>query len=268
MMESFSPRRLLARTWADFNRRCVSQGATYVLWGGFEDAEDLVSRYFHAKGKANLLDRRRNLSVDETEQVNRIRRYATEAAEYRDWARSCDGDPLLRDLLVAYCSAFESALKTTAMAFRVMAESGCHADSTFLPAATLRKARKEVRKSWESISRSRESEEGSTAERFYRAEIFERNPDPDTWPFENPSTPASPQLVQYRRSSFDHWADVTDAFKLRNRIVHEGGYLDEQLEFVDQTMPAGDEVVLRIPVVLRTRDAFSWLLYPLNPEQL
>jgi hypothetical protein len=260
MSEQFSPARLLERTWTEFNRKCVSQGAIFVLWDGFENADELTTRYFQARGQSGLLDGRRRLSDEELNRVDGIKAFAEELVVYRNWAREGAGDPLLRDAVVAYCAAFESALKTIALAFRVVAEFGGSASDGFLPAKRLVALRREVRKSWEGYANAR-------AEQFYLSEIYSRNPDPIRWPFEHPSTPAVPRLVEQKISPHQFWLDAAEAFKLRNKILHQGGYLDEQLEIADLVLPAGSDFQVDVRSVRRVHMAFRWLLSPINPEQ-
>jgi hypothetical protein len=268
MSEQFSAARLLERTWIEFARKCVSQGAIFVLWGGFENAEELTARYFHAKGQSRLLDGRRRLSDEEQDRVAYVRSSAEELVVYRNWAREEGGDPLLRDALVAYCAAFESALKTIALAFRVAGECDGSVGDGFVRATRLVALRRDVRRSWDGYSRTSGELGSSTAERFYRSEIFDRNPDPRRWPFEDPHTPAVPRLVERKISAHHFWLDAAEAFKLRNKILHQGGYLDEQLEIADLVLPAGSDVQVDVTIVRRVHLAFSWLLSPINPEQL
>lgn len=266
--EQFSAERLIDRVWVEFNRKTLSQGAIYVLWSGFETAEELTHRYFIAKGDRGLLDGRRHLSAEDEERVSGIKELADQVVEYRNWARGESGDLLLRDILVGYCSAFENSLKSVALAFSVAAECQGNISIALMSAERLIQLRREVRKSWSKQAWLNRESSRSTAEAFFAEEILRRNPDPNRWPFKNPRTEDPLYFAKYKVSTKDYWADVAEAFKLRNKIVHQNGYLDEYIEIADRAMHVGEEVQVDVKVVQRVREAFLALLGPLNPEQL
>ena len=93
------------------------------------------------------------------------------------------------------------------------------------------------------------------------------NPAPERWPFMPPNDEGSPVHAKYKISSKDYWLDVAKAFKLRNKILHQNGYLDVKIEIGEQDMPAGQDLQLDTRVVKRVHGAFSGLLYPINPDQ-
>ena len=83
--EQVSAERLIEGAWAEFNRKSLSCGALYVLWGGFESADELVCRYFEAKGEKELLDKRRRLTPEQEERLEGVRYLAQQALDYRNW---------------------------------------------------------------------------------------------------------------------------------------------------------------------------------------
>ena len=266
--EQISAERLIERAWAEFNRKTLSYRALFILWGGFASAEELTQRYFVAKDRTELLDKRRRLSSDETEQLEGVRFLAQEVVEYRDWVRSEGGSPMLQDAVVAYCAAFENALKTVVLAFRVAAACNGNTRASFVSADKLVQLRGEVRRSWSDAAKTAVGSGRCTAEHFFVKEVLARNPSLERWPFKPPDDEGSPRLAKYNISPKDYWLVVAEAFKLRNKILHQNGYLDEQVEIAEQVMYAGQDLQLNTRVVQKVHDAFAGLLYPLDPDQL
>lgn len=255
-MEQVSAERLVGLAWSDFDKRMLSISALYVLWGGFSSEDELVQRYLAAKGESALLDKRRRLTSEEEERVGNVRSWASEAARYRDWARGDAGEPILRDAVVAYCAAFENALKSVALAFRLAGDKGGDVGSShFIAPEELRTLRRDVSTGWVKLK----------AEDFFRQQIVARNPCPDRWPFRDPD-PHRPLPNVW--ATAEHWSVVADAFRLRNSILHSNGYLSQQLEFGEIALHAGQATALNSIVLGRVRAAFRWLLEPINPDQL
>ena len=280
--EQFCARRFIDRAWNEFKQRTFSHSSIYILWGSFKSTDELVHRYLTAKGEGHLLGDRSNLTIEEIDRRDFVTGWAQEAVEYRDWARGEGGDPILRDLIVSYCAAFENALKQVAFAFRVAeAKDGC-VDEIYMDAAEFRRMRKCVLMHW------KKSNSEARAKSFYETEVWKRNPRPDLWEFgsaDDGGPTASPSSIDQPKSEASmirakakqslqcnspksNWLIVTEAFKLRNKILHQNGYIDKPLEFRDHVVPAGDEVLLDVLTVRRASTAMRILMDPINPLQL
>ena len=236
--EQISAERLIERAWDEFNRKTLSYRALFILWGGFTSAEELTQRYFVARGRKEWLDKRRRLSDDEAEQVEDVQVLAQQVVDYRDWARGEAGNPVLQDAMVAYCAGFENALKTVALAFRVAETCKGKTGASFVNAGALVRLRREVQRRWNQAAKEAHGIGRCTAEYFFEKQVFALNPAPERWPFKPPSDEGSPVHAKYKISSKDYWLDVAEAFKLRNKILHQNGYLDEQIEIGDPVQQA------------------------------
>ena len=177
-----------------------------------------------------------------------------------DSLRGEAGEPVLRDALVGYCAAFENALKAVALAFRVADACKENASASFVEGAKLKKMRRDVGDCWKAAAKSAAGGEPCGAERFYVDYVFKKNPCPDKWPFKQPSD------VSFAK--YNYWPDVAMAFKLRNKILHQNGYLDERLEIAGQVMHESAEVQLEMRVVNRVDAAFRSLLDPMDTESM
>lgn len=259
--EQISVERLVENAWTEFDLRLISIGALYVLWGSFATADELLERFLDAKGERHLLDRREHLSEAEQDRLDDIDFLAREAVQYRDWARDCDAQPILRDALVAYCVALENAFKSVASAFRAVPTSGRLKPQTFVAELDYKNIAKSVQKEWKKLGR----QPGATALSFFRDEIFRRNPDPVRWDFQDPE---SDQGARFGVSASQRWNTVGQAFELRNAIVHADGRPMSQIEIGKEVFFAGDELKIT-PATLRVVNlAFKMTLYPISPNAL
>ena len=272
---------MIESAWNELKQRMLSQSALYVLWGSVTSAEDLTERYLTAKGERHLLDQRRHLSESEKDRLENARASAQQAFEYLLWARGESGDPMLRDIVVGYCTAFENALKSVALAFEVAHFHERQKGTVFIPAQDFSSLRRRVQKAWKNCSNF---PDGSTAEQFFKAEILAKNPQPKRWVFksvddEGPppvvSSGAGPGLkykidaIQWLRknSSKANWLTVGTAFKIRHKIVHQNGYIDERLEIADKSLFEGDDIQLDAAIVRRVHAAFLSLMDPIRPRE-
>lgn len=82
--------------------------------------------------------------------MDAVERYASDAREYVDWVRSEDGQPVWREALVSYCTAFENCLKAIAVAFSIAdsrADAGLRS-RVIIPSGDLTKARRKISEFW------------------------------------------------------------------------------------------------------------------------
>lgn len=142
-VEQVALRHLLDNAYEDFKQSLHSAAARFVLWGSFKDSDELVNHYFSAKSRKDLTDgRRSSKSLTEQEMAfrNSVEIGAFEAFQYVSWARKHGGQPILREMLIAYCTAFENCLKNIALVF-ALANIKKHGieDQVFVPSEQFRK---------------------------------------------------------------------------------------------------------------------------------
>ena len=253
---------MLDRVWRDFDMRLLSVGATYTLWGSLTTVDDLVMRYCEAKNLKSILDRRKRLTEQQQEQLEEIQSRAAGAILFRNWAREDDGRPILRDMLVAYCVAFESAIKAVALAFSLAKQTQDWRLPFFLPPRAIKGAAKKVYEDWDKVGGR--GDLNSRVVSFYRESILVQNPDKKTWPF---AAPESDENSEWHLSKRQQWLDIETAFRLRNDIVHSSGVRGhERLDVHNESFHPREELALTTVTIRSVERAFRGVLDPLNPE--
>lgn len=254
---------MLDRAWREFDLRMLSIGASYTLWGSFKDADDLLSRFCWAKGLQRLLDKRRCLSDSEQEQLEDIRLRAVNASRYRDWARDEDGRPILREILVGYCTAFENALKSVAVSFELASRNGDWDPQFFVTAKELSEVIKMVQGKWKGAGGGR-GDLDQRAIRFYRENILQKNPNSARWPFLNPE---SEENSKWHQAPRQHWLDCESAFRLRNDVVHANGIRGhDRIEVHTESFHPKEELALTTKTIRAVELAFRGILDPIDRE--
>lgn len=262
--EQVSFERLIAGTWEDFDMRLTSISALYVLWGSLTNSESLATQYCKAKGLGSLLDKRRRLREEDEEKLADIHFLAESAIRYRDWARAREGQPILQDTLVAYCAAFENALKAIATALRLLVESGRRTEFALIPDAKVKEIFKAISVQWKLFSKSRGDD--STAQDFFKSEILEPSGRLTSFEF---SDPMSEQAEPYLLSPKQMWMDVGAAYQLRNLILHSNGRLNaEQIRLRNEVFPFREEMRLTTVTLKAVETALRGILEPINPDKL
>lgn len=262
--EQVSFERSLVGTWEDFEMRLTSISALYVLWGSLTNSESLATHYCKAKGLDRLLDKSWLLREEDEEEFADIRFRAESAIRYRDWARAREGQPILQDTLVAYCAAFENALKAIATALRLLVESGGRTEFALIPDAKVKEISKAISVQWKLFSRNRGDD--STAQDFFESEILEPSARLTNFEF---SDPTSERAEPYLLSPKQMWMDVGAAYQLRNLILHSNGRLNaEQIQLRNEVFPFRQEMHLTTVTLKAVEAAFRGILEPINPVQL
>lgn len=253
--------RLIENAWAEFDMRLLSIGALYVVWSSLTTSEDLVARYFATKGEAPLLDRQKSLSAMERDRYECIERRAKDAIRYREWARQNEGQPILRDALVSYCVAFESTLKAVATAFEYARIDGGANEQAYLQPEVHRRVVRDVERSWRNISERRATE--STAKAFFRTEVFAKNPNERRWAFNDAD---SEKYAEGGSSPRQYWNVASEAFVLRNAIVHANGRLTQRVEIGKEQFYEREDIRLTFMTLDAVHTALRVILYPLSPD--
>ncbi|MFC7460694.1 hypothetical protein [Hydrogenophaga defluvii] len=230
-MEQVPLRRLLENAYEQFSQSLHSANARFVLWASFRDADDLQQHYFSTKGKLHLVDKRRNelsLTDDELVLKNVVQRSSIEAAEYVEWARLQNGQPILQEMLVSYCSAFEACLKNVALVCKLASSKrGGLDDQVFVPGPQFSRVVRELKDAWND---ARPDDEKSRAEVFFESFI------------QSCSHPDS--NINILHSTSPEWSVCRSAFVLRNAIVHQLGRPSQQVELGLSTFHPGWEMQL------------------------
>ena len=245
---------LLDNAYIEFKQSVHSAGARFVLWGSFKDAADLQKNYLSAKEKKQLSDARRNaksLSENEVLLKAAVEAAAIEAEEYRSWARQHSAQPILREMLVSYCSAFEACLKNVALVFSLANIKVQSLErQVFVPSDQFRKTLSDVKDKW----RASGDADRSRAECFFSKHIAGCNPDLKRFSF--------------LPSDAHEWRTCHAAFLARNAIVHQLGRPSVQIVLADEVIHPGWEIDLSLKQLQAVKDAFHTILNPLDPFNL
>lgn len=245
---------VLDNAYEEFEFSVQSVSARFVLWGSFRDAADLQFNYFEAKDKKHLLDGRRtakSLRAEELTLKEDVEFAAAEAEKYVAWVRKHGGQPILREMLVSYCTAFENCLKNVALVFALANKKtqGLNGQ-VFIPGDQYRNALHDIRDRW----RAAGSADRSRAEQFFESEIQRVNVDSDRFKFLPINSP--------------EWDVCRAAYQARNALVHQLGRPSETIEIDGSPLPAGWEIQLTPKHLLAVQQAFKTILWPLDPLNL
>ena len=209
-----------------FDHKLLSITGSIVLWGALGTSDELRDRYLTNKGKKELLDHRRRQTVDEELEWIEVDNAARDAWNYLQWAKNDSGQPISRDSLVNYFTAFENCLKSIATAFSVASSNQAEQiDGQFYVAPSiLSKARRRIRNQWT----SNEYGDSPKGQLFFENEIVGKNPFPSRYVFHS--------LNQ------GLWDRIGSVNKERNAIVHSMGLVTEQFDFDGLSLYPGDEI--------------------------
>lgn len=224
--EQIAVRLLLENAYDCFDYKLLSITGSVVLWGALGTSDELRDRYLTNKGKKELLDRRRRQTVDEELEWIEVDNAARDAWSYLQWAKKDSGQPIARDSLVVYFTAFENCLKSIATAFSVASSAQAkQVDGQFyVSSSILSQTRLRIRKRWT----SNEYGDSPKGQLFFENEIVGRNPFPSRYVFHT--------LTQ------DMWDRIGAVNKARNAIVHSMGLVTEHFDFDGLSLYPGDEI--------------------------
>lgn len=244
---------LLDNAYEEFQQSLSSVGARFVLWGSFDSAEALKENYFRAKKKEALLDRRRgekSRTNEENQLISLVEDSAESAYEYVEWAKKHSSQPIMREMLTSYCTAFEACLKNTALVFAIASKKKQGIEArVFVPGDEFKRFLDEIKNAWK-LSGSAEKFRAKT---FFDEHVRQKNPSPDLHPFLDSST-----------STHAEWEICRAAFNLRNAIVHQLGRSSEQETIGSTIFPARWEIELNSTVLSLVSKSMRAILSPLG----
>lgn len=250
-VEQVDLRNFVELAYDEFSKAMLSSGARYLLWGSFASADDLARRWLQAKGHATLSDGRRterSRSKEENDRLEWAHEHALEASKYVEWARDQGGQPILRDALIGYCTAFESCLKNVALAFRIANDKQRGLDDrVFVPSPQFRNALNSIKADWvvcktPGVFRARA---------FFDQHIVHVNPDPKRYDFTD--------------AKASDWSTCEAAFALRNAIVHQMARPSEQVVLGESPFHPGWTIELGPSHLRMIATAMYSLVRPLDP---
>gem|GEM_PF-4451531 len=205
--------------------------------GGDDHARSLAK-----SRKLSLFDGRRILSHMDRMKLEYLEEIASSADEFVAWARERELQPILRDLLVAQCTAFENFLKSIRVAARLASTKGRSFDSQiFVPDKEFQKAHKEINKLWSDI---RNSTKDGQLEAFTQQMFVE-----------------CPAMT----AEYERWRKIDvkrltllwdDTFRLRNSIVHSRARPVEKIELDSEEFWPFDEAQVSETTLLTVDKAF------------
>lgn len=245
--ESISPLLALHGASERLDAEMLSAGALVVLWAAAADERALVDGFLRQKGPGwcELMDRRRKLTQEQQDRLEMVDAYAAEASEFYKRVKDEEWQPVLRDVLIRYCTAFEHFLKSVALTLRV-----CDGDldrQVFPRTHEIERKRAAVRTEWDN---SRSSGLASFFERSVLA----------YWPTSIEDALRSRDV----RTSLAHCPSMDAAFGIRNALVHNGGKIRMNLELGSFRFQVGDDAVLELPLLSATKRAMQELAYPMS----
>lgn len=211
---------LIENAFEVFDKGLMAVAGRMILWGSFDEAEQLAKRYLQADGRA-ILDKRRHANPDLTKEgfLFGAEIYALEALEYKKWAKERDGQPIYYEALVTYCASLENFLKTVAVGF-YLSKGNSLDGQIYVPLKRLAGAYKAIGDAWErGCDRSRRVQD------FYENWVVRK-------------TPAASSYI-FSEISDSSWADTLGAFKLRNAIVHGMARLSEDVSIGESYLRCG-----------------------------
>lgn len=249
-VEQIAIERLLDNAYEIFDQQLLSISGSVVLWGSVGSSEELRDRYLSNKGKKTLLDRRHRLTADEELEWIDFDNAARDAWNYLQWAKKHLGQPIARQSLIAYFTAFENCLKSIAIAFSVTSSAQAKRvdGQFFVPLSILNEARRRIGKQWS----SKEYRDGPKGKLFFENEIVRKNPFPSHYVF--------------RPLDEDVWNRIGVVYKVRNAIVHSMRLAQEQFDFDGRSLYAGDEIEVQARALRAIAVDFRKVLDPFRTE--
>lgn len=248
--EQIAIQRLLANAYETLDKQLLSISGKVVLWGSIDSKDGLRDRYLLNKGKKSLLDRRRRLTLEEENEWIEVDNAASAAWDYLQWARNDSGQPIARESLVMYWSAFENCLKSVATAFLVATgrEVRQIEGQIFVPLSALNAARRKIRDQWS----SREFQLAPKGKLFFETAIVQRN--------------CFPGRFKFTQLDVGIWDRIGAAYQARNAIVHSMGLATEQFDFGGRSLYPGDRVELEASVLRQVAKDFRTVLEPFRTD--
>ncbi len=249
--EQVAVQRLIDNAAEYFENSLMAINGRIVLWGSFEDSNQLSKRYLSRQVKVQPSVHR--TKTDQAAYKSTLTQAAEDAASYRDWAKQHGTQPILRECLVSYCTALENFLKALAIAFNI-ASSGANVlgfnKLIFIPGTEFRNATKLIKDAWE---KRLESRTDIRAEIFHNAHIYGKHP----------------ISCGYVVESIDKeiWKICAAAFQIRNAIVHGMARHHERIELGEYQFEAGQGIDLEANHLQHIQRAFKTFLSPFQ-EQL
>jgi hypothetical protein len=249
-VEQIAIERLLDNAYETFDQQLLSISGTIVLWGSVGSSDELRDRYLSNKGKKTLLDRRHRQTVDEENEWIDFDNAARDAWDYLQWAKKHSGQPIARESLIAYFTAFENCLKSIATAFLVASHGEAKRvdGQIFIPLLALNKARRKIGELW----RSREYRDGPKGKLFFENEIVQKN--------------SFPSHYVFHPIGKDIWDRIGAAYKVRNAIAHSMGLATDQFDFGGRSLYPGDEIEVEAKSLKTLAEDFRKLLNPFRTE--
>ena len=246
--EHIAIERLLGNAYETFNKQLLCISGRIVLWGAVESKDGLRDRYLVNKGRKLLVDRRHRLTSEEEIEWIDVDNAAIAAWEYLQWARNNSGQPIAKESLATYWSAFESCLKSIATAFRLASGGGSQKNNLFVPPSALNAERRKVAQQWSSAA----YRDAPTGKLFFEAEIVQKNPFPGRFKFTELGDTT--------------WGRIGAAYQARNAIVHSMGLATEQFDFDGRSLYAGDSIDVTASALREICEDFRKVLDPFRTE--
>lgn len=211
---------LIENAYEVFDKGLMAVAGRMILWGSFDDAEQLARRYLQADGRA-MLDKRRltNPDLKKEDFLFGAEIYALEALEYKKWAKERDGQPIYYEALVTYCASLENFLKTVAVGF-YLSKGESLDGQIYVPLKRLTGAYKTIGDAWE-----KKCDKSKRVQDFYENWVVRK-------------APAASSYI-FSEISDESWADALGAFKLRNAIVHCMARLSEDVPIGESYLRCG-----------------------------
>lgn len=250
-VEQVALRLLLDNAYEEFSHTLQSVGARFVLWGSFSSAKELQQHYFLAKGKKHILDARRSksLSQEDADLKDLVEGFAGEAEQYAAWVRKHSGQPILGEMLISYCTAFENCLKKVALVFALAEKKKLGLDDqVFVLGEEYKKTLKFVQDQWKPAKGTGQG----TAEVFFESQILNRG-----------AIASQFKLIPMDASE---WVTCRSAFQVRNALVHQLGIPTELIEIGDESHYPASPMQLTRKEIWAVRQAFLALLRGFDPS--
>jgi hypothetical protein len=223
--EQLSLSRLIEVTTDDFDNGLKSWQFSLLASHSKIKAIELAKILAKDRG-LELFDGRRRLDESERKKRDYLEEIAEFADDYAGWVRERGIQPLLRDLLVGQCVAFENFLKTIGVASTLASKDKRSLSRLiFVPSEEFRSAHKEVNRWWK-------DQRDSRAEEFVKHFVLGRSV-------------LTSSYSGLGRINLSRWSAIWDeAFRLRNAIVHSRARPDQQIEIGDEVFNPFEEALI------------------------
>ena len=238
---------MVDNAYRTFESSVLSTETKVLLVGAFTDEATAVKSYL--KRRRPDIDLRRKLSVEDEDYVSRVERYAASAKIYIDWVRAEGGNPIWKEAVVSYCTAFENCLKSIAVAFH-LANTSNSSDlmvEVYVPSGELRNAIERITTDWNSrrlgIKKSKA---------FFDEFIFGVRP---------------PNVYQslLNHSVDEFWEIAVAANRVRNDIVHNLARMSTQEQLGSLLLHPNWPIELTEGSVAVVGNAFCRIMKPFDP---